>query len=734
MAHNNDATNPSADIDEHEPVVNLKEELQPVADVTEEMQPVVNIKQELQGTDHGQSTKAERLGDREAGYANGMTLDQIDFLSFLEALMALVEKAAKLWKPDEKLPIGVAASSEQLISLASLLDEEEREKRETQRGSTPWATTTSRDGEKSYPKLAKGWVDALERAEDRGEAWRKLAALPVNFANYLNLLYFLPDPRSHQRLANPAYREPLSDAFPRQLRASHMPHAFALLSRGLDAFQNYRGEPDQISPADLPLVTIIGLYFFSLVLAKDAMLQPALMHDARNTVCAQLDECLAILPRLIRDKCFSDEQAEAFRDRATSMKHWAHACREPISLGDIHVYARVYWTWWYGQLIASNSRLLQTFLYLCEKRHLEAAVDQGATGLGGVGDNDDEDNNNEDDDERLLKALLEDSRVAPLLLKNGRPQTVLECITALQDWCFVSTNDGETISLSSAPNTETESRQKMVERSCLRRRTSLLSQEIMDTRHMGLHIDIRTRLCERGDKADVDAALERYLIRETTAPNCLQLEQALCTTLQKLPVWADICVQNVLTKLHSNEKWQKAILENFDHGIHAVCNKNATSPAYGTIKLSLLEPAIIRAALGVPGYNDSLKSALAGAIAGAVGWKASWNEELFQETMPGWKNIFQAFKIKELSEEHDIQVDTCIMCLMPLDLEKGRRPKNKKARKLLQQQRSRQWSEAVGAIFKNFMNEARPVFEQAYGKKASTTPGGIEVPIGRMAI
>lgn len=78
--------------------------------------------------------------------------------------------------------------AEKFISLARLLDEEDREDKETQRGPTPWADTDSQ----SYPMLAKGWVDALDQAKDAGETWRKLAALPPQFIPYMSFMYFLP--------------------------------------------------------------------------------------------------------------------------------------------------------------------------------------------------------------------------------------------------------------------------------------------------------------------------------------------------------------------------------------------------------------------------------------------------------------------------------------------------------------------------------------------------------------
>ncbi|KAF5973464.1 hypothetical protein FBULB1_8289 [Fusarium bulbicola] len=452
----------------------------------EEHKPVVNLGEELQGTDQEQSEEVERMSDDEAGHPDSMTLDQIDFLSVLEVLMALVQKAAAFWKQAAaSLSTIFLCEADQFISLTSLLDEEDQENKGTQKGPRPWVTADS-DGKKmSYPMLAKDYVDALDQAKDAGEAWCNLAALPPKYIYDMSFI----------RLS--------MEVVPDLIGSVHMPYVFAMLFRGQSAFKlRYKGSLDLVSLADLPLTTIIGLYFCSLVFTEDVLLHSRLFCDAKTTVCADLGECLDILPRMIRDKGVTDKQANAFRATVASMKLWADACLEPISLGEIHVFARIHWTEWHGRLIASNSNLLQTFLYLCEKRRLETAVDKGATGPSGVGDDD-------DDGETLLGALLEDSRVTPFLLQDGRPQTVQKCIMALQSWCHIPTKDGVTLSAMPGPISRTkEEAEQTVVRSCQQRtKIDPLSREILESRHEGLHIDMRARLREWGDGADDDSAL-----------------------------------------------------------------------------------------------------------------------------------------------------------------------------------------------------------------------------------
>ncbi|KAF6824711.1 hypothetical protein CMUS01_10123 [Colletotrichum musicola] len=601
-------------------------------------EPAVDPGQEQRGTGREQSGRAEPPVGAEpgTGHADGLTLGQIDILSFLEPRPRDIghDSCANNHRPATGLGNVVSTiflcEARRLINERRLLDEVDREQQKAEEGRSPWADADPRGCGTSDPTLAKDWVAALDRAAGTGVTWHKLAALPPAFISYMALL------------------KPSFDAIPTLYYRQHMPYAFGMLFDGRNACENYTGNLKQMSLADLPLVTIIRLYLFSLVLAKDAWLQSAPIRDTRYTVCAELDECLAILPRLITDKSVINKEAEAFCNEVATMKLWASACREPISLGDIHVFARAHWIDWYGRLIASNSSLLQTFLYLCEKQRLEAPVyaGQSATGPSGDGGGD------EDDDKRLLGALLDDQRVVPLLFKNGRPRTVQQCITALSSCCHVPTKDGETLSPSSVPTwrspEETERNQKVIERSCQRRTTSLLmSQVIQNTRHEVL-IDTRTRLRKWGNKADDDDdALARYLTWETASPNCLKLEQALRTTLQKLPVWTDM--------------------------------------------------------------TDELKS--------------------------------QSSKITQLLKNHDVQVAECIMCLMPLgdsnDPDKGRRAQRKKKKKkdqALRQERSRRRRVFVDDVFKAFMNEARPVFEHAYGKSTSTSPSDIGVPMGRLTI
>jgi hypothetical protein len=129
------------------------------------------------------------------------------------------------------------------------------------------------------------------------------------------------------------------------------------------------------------------------------------------------------------------------------MEAWAEACTEPMSLGTIHAFARMQWVWWSVRIIGTTSVPLQTFLYLCEKRRLQASRDI----------------NEDNDDKRLIEALLEDQRIAPYLLQDGRPKTVRQCIEALRNWCHLPTLDGRTLNDNSISQLETSERMKRME-------------------------------------------------------------------------------------------------------------------------------------------------------------------------------------------------------------------------------------------------------------------------------
>ncbi|KAG4427336.1 hypothetical protein IFR05_017182 [Cadophora sp. M221] len=125
--------------------------------------------------------------------------------------------------------------------------------------------------------------------------------------------------------------------------------------------------------------------------------------------------------------------------------------------------------------------------------------------------------------ERLLGALLEDPRVAPVLLQNGRPTTVSQCVQALQNWCGLPFKDGETLGNFDDMAKMTR-RIEIVQRSNAVREKELLGVQIAANRY-GITKDMRDRLAAReGEDGD---ALRRYLIWEATTPNCLKLEAAL---------------------------------------------------------------------------------------------------------------------------------------------------------------------------------------------------------------
>lgn len=219
-----------------------------------------------------------------------------------------------------------------------------------------------------------------------------------------------------------------------------MPYVWNMLAPGFEALESGRTR-SLVSAAQVPLATIVGLYFCSQVMqyysAVDGTSRRVGLESlkaAREAACAAMDECVAILPRLIQDEAITGELADIFRAIVADLKDWARTCDEPMTLGAIHIFARIYWVHWCANITASNSAVLQMFLYLCEKRRIETLETKVAVGGGG----------DDDEYERLLGALMRDPRVGPAMLMDGRPTKVSQCVEALQRWCFVPTDDGET--------------------------------------------------------------------------------------------------------------------------------------------------------------------------------------------------------------------------------------------------------------------------------------------------
>lgn len=200
------------------------------------------------------------------------------------------------------------------------------------------------------------------------------------------------------------------------------------------------------------------------------------LDAARKAARDALHEIVAVLPCLTQDKALTSEDADKFRTTLTDFKAWARACDKPITLGAIHLFTRIYRSHWLTYTTASNSVVLQTFLYLCEKRRIEPPEIKAIMGGGGgdVGD---------DEYERLLGALMADRRVDGVMLMDVRLKNVSQCIEALRRWwCLVPTTDGETMNGGENSTLREDSaetwnkRQESIQLSCMVQRVESLSE------------------------------------------------------------------------------------------------------------------------------------------------------------------------------------------------------------------------------------------------------------------
>ncbi|EOA81106.1 uncharacterized protein SETTUDRAFT_35980 [Exserohilum turcica Et28A] len=535
----------------------------------------------------GQHLKA---GEEEEGTMDdikvGLTLEQAEFLAFLASLMALASEAAALWREvaQGKLPIWTASTltdillreAESLIHVTRLLNEEEELSSELLR---PWTASTSNKDGVSQPQLAQDWVDALDKANDAGSLWRELATL----------LPGLP-------YCAMSFLRPSVNAAPDVLRSAHRPYVFTMLCHGI----RHIGMGDHpTSVAQVPLVTLVATHFCLLVTSKGVDLEAA-----RTEVRAELSGILALLPRLYKQKALTEKEINEFRNTAKGMKAWAEACTEPMSLGTIHAFARMHWVQWYVRIIGTNSLPLQTFLYLCEKRRLQAS-----------GDIDDD-----NDDKRLIGALLEDQRIAPYLLQDGRPKTVSQCIKALRDWCHLPTLDGRTLNDKYIRQLETSERMKRLEVvesiSSARSINSMFMYERITnnnyrvTKDMYIEISARLPVEERRNGLTDPTLLRRYLIWEMDPPSCFDLEAALFEAVQKTPEWEGLRVVSLLRLIPDKSNWwnevakvlRQALEAKLPGGFFIVNDDNS------------LQIALLKAALRVNGHEESLKAALISAI------------------------------------------------------------------------------------------------------------------------
>ncbi|PCD21884.1 hypothetical protein AU210_015687 [Fusarium oxysporum f. sp. radicis-cucumerinum] len=666
----------------------IQEQLSEWQQLEEEVQPAEETTKQEKETTSAEDERADNVGPF-------LTPAQLDFLDFLEIVVGIAEKAAALWVDvaHHKLPSWVASTlsnillreAENVVNITRLLD--------IDGGSTPW------DASKSTPQLTQKWVETMDGISDAGAAWHKLVATVASF-------WPTVDPFLYGWLSELPFLTP--------------PYFAYLLLHASKALQS----SEMLNPtsvAQVPFAVLVGVYFCTLVV-KDCQtdgtsgeVNRELFTAERNALCALLDESQAILPRMIAEQSLTDQQADESRQMIDKAKIWARDYADLISLGQIHSWARIQWFHWHVRIVASNTVPLQAFLYLCEKQRLEIP---GSTN---------------DEYEHLLGGLMTDSRIAPLLLRGGRPTTVSECVQALQNWCVMVEDSDATVS-SVDFEERLIKRRELVTKSIQGRISDLLGIRIAECQY-GLPHDIRARVSAR--EGNDDEALQRYLVWETSAPNCLKLEHALSKTLRELPEWKDrlaAAVQMRLSASESYNEWRKKIIAVIDHGLHALA-KNKPKILVGFVKYEIprsFEICILKLALKAPGHEESLKALFTDTFRPFAILSSSYADELFDMTMQGWLEIFNTFEIESLSREFLVEQTARLFCLQQLSQGTDHRQRKKKiktprkANDKLQDKDRKSQSEVIGGLLKAFLEEARSVLEEVYGKSSGKTAGDTE--------
>jgi hypothetical protein len=497
-------------------------------------------------------------------------------------------------------------------------------------------------------------------------------------------------------------------AAPELFNSSCTPYVAKMIGLGIPAIRQLSSFPT--STASVPLSTLIGVYFWGQVMDK---YRNVTSTAPREALCSAIDGNLALLPRMLDYKNVNAVEKSELTETGRAMRAWAQVC-DPMSLGSIHAYVQSTQVYWHTQIVASDSVSLQVLLYLYEKQRLQAP--KHATSSG---------------NESLFEVLLKDRRVTPLLLQSGRPESVSKCIVALQTWCNLNTLDGETLepadrrlnprsgiyaprkASSSGPRRSTGllADCERAEYSVQRRRQPLLSQQIVENDYAVTKNMFNSHLQGWNNGPAKDDTLRDYLIWEMSPPSFLKLESALFRALKRAPKWQQV-FRTVLRSFCRNDKWRNSVLSLVVGVLRSIPALQDT--ACVLVKdISQLEIAAIETALEVPGYQQSLKSAIIGVGRTLPGWRDSFGDwkdssgkSIVEKAMPEWKELVEALDIKRLSETYGTQTMAVLNYMVPTVSGRQEKEEAKKEQK-----------EVIQQLLDLFVKEAKPYLEEVYGQK-----------------
>jgi hypothetical protein len=112
------------------------------------------------------------------------------------------------------------------------------------------------------------------------------------------------------------------------------------------------------------------------------------------------------------------------------------------------------------------------------------------------------------------------------------------------------------------------------------------------------------------------------------------LASALFKAIQNTSEWDELRVAALLSVVLRQSDWQKALFDIVKSELEALPELPKSSKACGLIVIQQsFQIAVVKMALKVPGYQESLKTALTSTVRAIPGWNESFADDILRATM-----------------------------------------------------------------------------------------------------